>query len=127
MDIEEMFRDSDKSIRKGYQFNSFCESFTYNDSDISREDSNQELKKNFSNLQLTYSKLLKENEINKIIISDLKSKLNIISNNNLKLTKKLELNSDLISVKVLKIYLTSTFFLALSVGSLSTFVLLKGL
>ena len=122
-----MFKNSNKSFKKGYQFNSFCESITYNDSDVSIEDSNLELKKIVSELRLSNNKLLKENKLNKMIISELRYDINNLKNNNLKLLKQLESNSEILFGRVLKIYLTGTFFFAFTIGSFSTFVLLKGL
>lgn len=122
-----MFKNSNKSFKKGYQFNSFCESITYNDSDVSIEDSNLELKKNVSELRLSNNKLLKENKLNKMIISELRYDINNLKSNNLKLLKRLESNSEILFGRVLKIYLTGTFFFAFTIGSFTTFVFMKGL
>ena len=125
MDIDEMFLDSTRSFKKGYQFNSFCESLPCIDSDMSNEDPLIDYKKIISDLQYNNIRLVNENEINKSKIKNFEYFVDDLSKKNLSMSFDLYSKSDYFYEKTLKFYLTGTFMFAFTIGSLSTLLIVK--
>jgi len=120
-----MFLDSTRSFKKGYQFNSFCESLPCIDSDMSNEDPLIDYKKIISDLQYNNIRLVNENEINKSKIKNFEYIVDDLSKKNLSMSFDLYSKSDYFNEKTLKFYLTGTFMFAFTIGSLSTLLIVK--